>query len=527
MSGSTFLAALEEAQGGRVRHEDRSWAYVPYDQLSDQLGLLGRRLPSKAGIVLIESSAKAGRRPYHKQKLALVLTNQRHFAIEQAKRGVAVDYRFTDEGYAHVLRNAVETHGPLEVMRPAERELRTELAPLFREGLLIEQPHEGWLTSRETFLGACGDDPPWRMEAFYRVVRRRTGYLMEDGKPLDGRYSLDADNRRPWTGEPAAPERPTFRQDDITREVIEIVEERYGDHPGRIDASFLPASSNQVKRLWTWALESCLPHFGPYEDAMSRASTGIFHTRISPLLNLHRLLPRAVIEDALAADIPLQSKEGFLRQVIGWREFVRHVHELTDGFRHGDEEQPSFLDAHAALPAAYWGTPSGLACLDQVVEDVWREGYSHHITRLMILGNIATLLSVEPRELSDWFWVAYADAYDWVVEPNVLAMATFGTGPLMTTKPYVSGAAYIARMSDYCDGCSFHPKKTCPITPLYWNFLAEQRERLADNPRLNMPLASLRKRSEAKQQHDRAVARWVRETLASGDVLEPDQGPSA
>jgi len=304
---------------------------------------------------------------------------------------------------------------------------------------------------------------------------------------------------------------------------------------------------------------------------MSSRSSGLFHTRISALLNLHRLLPSRVVADVEGMTLPLASQEGFIRQILGWREFVRHVHLATDGFRSlpggvapaatrpgdggyerwagkpwapdsgelacsarvatdadpnapvpGDPNggaMPSALGASEPLPPTFWGTPSGLRCLDRVVADVWAEGYSHHITRLMVLANLATLLDVSPRELADWFWVAYADAYDWVVEPNVLGMGTYAVGDLMTTKPYVSGAAYIARMSDYCRRCPFDPETTCPITPLYWAFLARHEVELRGSPRLRLPLQALRKRPMARREDDARTYRHVRNTLAAGRAL--------
>jgi deoxyribodipyrimidine photolyase-related protein len=345
----------------------------------------------------------------------------------------------------------------------------------------------------------------------------------------------------------------------VTREVGQLIERRFERHPGELDLTKLPATRADADRLWSWALERCLPIFGPFEDAMSGRSSGLFHTRISGLLNLHRLLPADVIRDVADLDIPIASQEGFIRQVLGWREFVHHVHEATDGFRNlpgaepavagrpgdggwsrwtggewpmtsGQDEpdggaEPNHLEADRPLPIAFWGRPSGLGCLDRVVADVWREGWSHHITRLMVLANIATLVEISPRELTDWFWVAYTDAYDWVVEPNVLAMGSFATGPVMTTKPYVSGAAYIDRMSDYCSDCAFDPKGTCPITSLYWAFLHRHRARLADNPRMRLPLASERKRSAERRAGDAAIAEWVAEELAAGRPLRPEDRP--
>ncbi|MHC4958888.1 MAG: cryptochrome/photolyase family protein [Planctomycetota bacterium] len=489
----------------------RKWIYVPYDQLSDRIGPLSRTPPQRAGIVLVEAPAKAARRPYHRQKLALILANQRHFALKQAKRGVAVRYLVSAGSYADALRDL----GPLVAMRPAERELRVELDTLEN---LEQVPHEGWLTTTEQFEQACGD-PPWRMDAFYRRVRRATGLLMQDGKPEGGRFSFDTDNRETWPGHPPAPAPLQFPRDAIKEEVAALIEREYADHPGRVDLDSLPATAGDAAALWAWALEHCLPLFGPYEDAMSTKSRSLFHTRISALLHLHRLLPRDVVKDVAALDVPIASREGFVRQVLGWREFVRHVHEVTDGFR---RVQTDHLGAGEPLPEAFWGRrPSGLACLDTVVREVWEDGYSHHITRLMVLSNIATLLDVSPRELADWFWVAYTDAFDWVVEPNVLGMGTFAAGGLMTTKPYVSGARYIDKMGDYCASCAFDPKRDCPITRLYWAFLARHEERLEDNPRMRLILASLARRSKARRLEDASVFECVRTTLAKGAALQP------
>jgi deoxyribodipyrimidine photolyase-related protein len=500
--------------------------FVPYDQLSDGIGTLAERPPDELGILLVENPGKAARRPYHRQKLALVLSNLRHFALEQAARGVAVRHVVADErGYAGAIADLAAEVGPVIVHEPAERELRVELATV-DPSLLIHRPHDGWLTTVAQFRASAPKGPPWRMDAFYRHVRRESDLLMEHGKPIGGRFSFDGENRKAWRGDPPAPTPPRFVPDEITLEVGALIERAFAKHPGTLDLTTLPVTDDDAERTWEWALAACLPMFGPFEDAMSTRSTGLFHTRISPLLNLHRLLPRRVIADVLAADLPLPSREGFVRQIIGWREFVRHVHRETDGFRTlptgvDPSASPSVLEAHRPLPPAFWGTPSGLACLDRVVADVWREGWSHHITRLMILGNLATLLDCSPRELTDWFWVAYIDAFDWVVEPNVLAMASFGAGDVMTTKPYIAGSAYIDRMSDYCRGCRFDPKSTCPITPLYWAFLDRHAERLDGNQRMAIPLAAVGKRSAAQRASDRRTFERVSTTLAAGEVLEP------
>lgn len=498
--------------------DGRVWTYVPYDQLSSHTGAWTRRPPHEVGLVLVETTAKGRRRPYHKQKLALILANQRQFALEQAARGIAIDYVMADTDYDEALTGPLARHGTLECQRPAERELRQTLAPLIAAGRIVEHPHEGWLTTSAQFA-ASQQGPPYRMDAFYRHVRRATGILMDGAKPAGGKWSFDAENRKAWKGTPPAPDPPTFSPDDVTQEVGQLIGERFADHPGRLDLAHLPATSADAARLWEWARRECLPQFGPYEDAMSVRSRGLFHTRIAPLLNLQRLLPQTVVRDVEALPIPLQSREGFIRQILGWREFVRHVHEVTDGCRTGIGAEA--IAGTAPLPAAYWGARSGLACLDQVVADVWDEGWSHHITRLMVLANLASLLEISPRELTDWFWVAFIDAFDWVVEPNVLGMGTYALGQMMTTKPYISGAAYIDRMSDYCGTCAFDPKSTCPVTPLYWAYLARHREVLRDNIRVAMPLRSLDKRADTRRQADARVFEAVSAALAEGRPVTP------
>ena len=550
-----FLTELAAATSGAAA-TGRRWVYAPYDQLTARIGPLSEARPSELALLLVEAPSKASRRPYHKQKLFLVLANQRRFALEQAKRGVLVRYEVAreGEGYAEVLRRvAAEVEGPIAHMEPAERELRAELDPLVVDGLLEALPHEGWLTTPEDFTKGTGPAPPWRMDRFYRQVRKRTGILMdEDGKYEGGKVSFDGENRLPWPGDPPAPAVPRFRHGALEAEVAELIEARFGHHPGELDPAAIPTRDTHARKVWEWAKEHCLTLFGPYEDAMAREEANLFHTRVSPLLHLQRLLARDVVGDVATMDAPIASREGFVRQILGWREFVRHVHRATDGMRRlpdGTDMEadaaddagweawtgepwegaplepgasPSALGSTRPLPPAYWGRTSGLACLDACAGRVVRDGYGHHIERLMVLSNLGTLLDVSPRQLTDWFWCAYIDAFDWVVEPNVLGMGTYGIGDVMTTKPYVSGAAYIDRMSDFCGSCAFHPKKTCPITRLYWAFLARHADALEGNQRIAMPLRSLAKRAEEKRAEDARIFDAVSRALEAGEELTPE-----
>lgn len=534
------MRIFRRALAAHDRSDARAWRYVPYDQL--QAAWLPRP-ETGVGLVFFECPNKAMRRPYHRQKLAMVLSHQRHFAVEAAAAGWPVRYEVVDS-YADGVRAHAEAHGTLDVAEPAEWELRTELAPLVANGALRVLAHPGWLTTDADFDGLGA--PPWRMDAFYRRVRQRTGILMDGTEPVGGQYSFDADNRRPWRGEVDPHPAPTFHVDPITAEVVETVTSRFPHHPGRLRPERIGATAADVEQLWSHALQHALPWFGPYEDAFSTRETTLFHTRVSTLLNLGRLTPARLIDDALHADLPIASQEGFIRQILGWREFVRHVHRRTDGLRTASRLRagpgrtdggwstasgaswpgaPSQTfarpvgDPGLPVPAAFWGrAASGMRCLDHVVHNVWDEGYTHHIARLMILGNLATLLRVDARDLTDWFWCAFTDAFDWVVEPNVLGMATYAT-PAFTTKPYVAGSAYLDRMGDACKTCRLHPKTTCPVTAWYWAYLADHAHVLGKNPRMAAQVAAALRRPTLAA--ERASLAQAQHALARGEPVPP------
>ena len=536
--------------------KQRRWIYVPYDRFTDRVGPLAEQPPQEAAIVIVESTAKALRRPYHKKKLVVLISNMRHFALEQGRRGVAVLYHFSPESHGTALRQLQHERAlpPLTCMVPAERELRLDLNQAIEQGLQINFVEDAtWTSQTSDFLAVYGPYPTGKsyvMDRFYRYMRQKTGILMRNAKAVGGQFSFDADNRSPYKGEVPVPRFPSFPPDEITREVIELVEATYQHHFGVTDAFDLPCTQAQSDEFWQFFLAHALPHFGRFEDAMRDDELQLFHSKTSVLLNLGRLLASDLIRDvALAADqdsTPLASAEGFIRQLLGWREFMRHLHEQTDGYRllpssvpqekrkvpqqvSPDQTSqaasaypapkpdpyagatPSALGASLPLPAVYWGAKSGLHCMDTVVAQVIQEGWSHHIPRLMVLSNLATLCGFSPRELTDWFWFAYVDAYDWVVEPNVLGMATYADGGLTATKPYVSGAAYINRMSNFCGHCRYDPKKStgegsCPFTALYWTFLERNEPLLASNFRLKMPYTTLHRKPAAELVQLRARA---------------------
>ena len=511
-----------------------SWWYLPYDQLN--LGLLPQK--ESIGIILIESEKQARRRPYHKQKLCYILSNMRHFAIETQEKGIPVLYATTTEQYDEPLRDLAKETGPINMLRAAERELRSTLKPLMDQGHLIEHEHTGWLTPQTWFTETVGKEPPFRMDRFYRRVRKEKGWLMEGESPIGGKFSHDADNRQPWKGEHQPPNAPEYEVDELDEEVIHLVNHFFHEHPGIARLDHLPTSSDDHRQALEF-LSDILTLFGPYEDAMTKESRGLFHSRLASSVNIHRVLPQEVIDVVVEAKVPLNSQEGYLRQMI-WREYVHHVHEVTDGFHRLDvatttppnrtagwpieserdeNAHPNHLNQNTALPMAYWGQASGMDCLDWAVESVMDEAWTHHIPRLMVLSNLAQLMDIEPRQLTDWFHAAFIDAFDWVVEPNVLGMGTFALGDAMMTKPYVSGSPYIKKMGDFCSSCEFHPAKTCPISPMYWAYFERHKDAFAGNHRLAMTLRTLAKRSEEKKQHDRDSFEHVTRILGEGKSL--------
>lgn len=508
----TFFAQISAFRPTPRRPPTR-WVFLPYDQLRPDHPLLEGD-PRETGLIFIESSAKPARRPYHKQKLVLLLSAMRHHALSLAQRGHPVLYRFSDRWYDAALTDIQVRFGigSIEAMEPAEHELRESLRRV--PGLRV-QPDALFVTDRDFYRKVFPRAGQRRLETFYRAARRKTGLLMDGDAPTQGRWNYDEDNRRAWTGEPPVPPRPSLQRDAITREVMELVRTRHPEAFGEIEPFDWPVSAEDANRLSDHFFDVLLPHFGPFEDAMHAGEHALFHSLLSASINLGMLDPLALCRRAERAyregRAPLQSVEGFIRQVLGWREFVRHVFD-----EHASAyEACNALQAELPLPDWYWGRASGMNCLDTAVRQVVQRGHSHHITRLMVLSNLATLLGVDPHALNRWFWFAYVDAYDWVVTPNVLGMGTYADGGLFASKPYVASGKYIQRMGrTLCAGCRFDPRRTagphaCPLNHLYWDFLDRHRALFARNPRMSNALSTLaRLAPETMDDHREQAGRW-------------------
>jgi deoxyribodipyrimidine photolyase-related protein len=487
--------------------------WVLGDQLNRELGPLRTATPATARVLLVESRAKLASKPWHRQRAHLVLTAMRRFAAELADEGFEVDHRRATSLAAGLAEHRAE-HAPERVvaMEPASFD---GLALLHRLDVEVVRSDQ-FLCHYEDFATWAAERRSVKMEDFYRWQRRRLGYLMDDGAPAGGRWNFDADNReRPPKDGRAWPEPVRTPLDDLDRAVLaDLPSSCWGRDP---DGTWATSRAEALRRL-DHVITEVLPVFGPHEDAMLTTSWHLAHTLLSPYLNLGLLLPGEVCDAAEAAfrrgDVPIASAEGFIRQIIGWREYVwgRYWQWMPD-YRGANE-----LGAHRALPPVFTGAPTRMRCVAHVLDDVDAQGYTHHIQRLMILGNLALLAGVDPWQLTEWMWAGFVDGAEWVMLPNVIGMALHADGGRMATKPYAAGGAYIDKMSDYCKGCAFDRRKrvgpdACPFTTLYWAFLDEHRERFERNARVARQIHAAQRLGDLDEVRARAA-----EVLAALDA---------
>jgi len=453
---------------------------------------------------MAEAAAEAGYVPSHKARIVFFLSAMRHFRAALETEGVVVYYRSLEDPenlgtLALELGAAARRLAPrgLVIVEPGEWRVREDLKAAAQEAAVDLEIREDrhFLASHDDFDRFARDKKQLRMEFFYREMRRKTGLLMKGTRPEGGRWNYDADNRGafPKGGPGEVPSPVSFLPDTITREVVERVEKRFADHPGSLRHFDWPVTPAQAGK----ALEDFVAHrlhlFGPFEDALWTGRPWLYHSRLSSSMNLKLLDPRAVVQAVAEAygarSASLACAEGFIRQVIGWREYVRGVY-----WRH----MPGYLGMNALeatlpLPRFFWTAQTEMNCLREVIGQTLEYGYAHHIQRLMVTGLFALLLGVAPREVHRWFLAVYVDAVEWVELPNTLGMSQFADGGIMASKPYAATGKYIDRMSDYCAGCRYDPgrmdgESACPFTVLYWDFLLRNRVRLAHNPRMGLQL---------------------------------------
>ena len=475
------------------------------DQLSLDLSALHDLDAGRDTVLMMEVMQDCSHVRHHKQKIVLVLSAMRHFAQTLRQRGLTVDYVSLDETdntgrFTTEVQRAVARHRPsrMVVTEPSEwrvQEMLEGWEALTGTPVEIRSDHR-FFASRKRFAAWASGRRSWRMEHFYREMRREHQLLMEGNQPAGGEWNYDRANRKKLPAQTVPPARQRFSPDETTQAVMALVEQSFPDNFGELQEFGWPVTRSDALRALDDFVAHVLPNFGDYQDAMKSGAPFLYHSLLAPALNLGLLSPFEVCLAAEAAwrsgEAPLNAVEGFVRQILGWREYVRGVYwTLMPGYA----DQNS-LHATRNLPAFYWSGVTDMRCLREAIGNTAKHAYSHHIQRLMVTGNFALLAGIAPREIERWYLAVYADAFEWVEMPNTLGMAVFADGGQMASKPYAASGAYIDRMSDFCAGCTYDVKqktgpKACPFNYLYWAFLIRQKDRLSDNPRMAMPYRML------------------------------------
>ncbi len=459
------------------------------DQLTETISALSAADKSRDIVVMAEVMAEGTSTAHHPQKIAMILTAMRKFSVHLRGQGWHVAYSKLDDVEntqsigGELLRYAAQ-HGAGSVIatRCGEWRLHAELAGLALPINILEDNR--FICSEAEFLAWADGRREWRMEYFYREMRRKTGLLMVGDQPVGGRWNFDAENRKPAGSDLLRPRPPRFEPCSITREVLKLVSEKF-NHFGSLDDFGWATDRDQAIQVLDHFIAHVLARFGAEQDAMLRDDPTLSHALISPYLNIGLLLPLEVCRRAETAPAPIEAVEGFIRQILGWREYMRGIY-----MRQGpDYMSKNVLDAARSLPAAYWGGPTKMACMAAAIGQTKQTAYAHHIQRLMVTGNFALLAGISPQEVHHWYLSVYIDAFEWVEAPNVLGMSQFADGGIIASKPYVSSGAYINRMSDYCGSCAYKVgQKTgdgaCPFNALYWDFLDRHRARFSRNARM-------------------------------------------
>ena len=490
----TTFGGHERTRSKRVRN------LIPIlgDQLSPDMTSLRAANKDRDVVLMSEVAAETGYVPHHKKKIAFVLSAMRHFAAELEQLGWTVDLvRLEDAGNTGTItgeiERAVERHrcGTVIVTEPGEWRLRSALEKCAET---IPVPvrildDDRFLCSRTKFANWAEGRAQLRMENFYRDMRRDTGLLMDGNKPVGGTWNYDAENRKPPKDGMSFPRPRETKPNEITEQVLVLVEHRFADNFGDLEPFWFAVTREGAEAAFEKFVEDALPGFGDYQDAMLTDEPFLYHGVIALYLNVGLLDPRMICRRVEAAyqagDVPLNAAEGFIRQVIGWREYVRGIYWL-EGPGYADR---NFFKNERPLPDFYWSGETDMACLRACIEQTRAHAYAHHIQRLMVTGNFAMLTGINPKAVHEWYLAVYADAFEWVELPNTLGMSQFADGGLLASKPYAASGNYINRMSDYCRDCRYKVTvKTgadaCPFNYLYWDFLARNRAELDGNPRL-------------------------------------------
>ncbi len=502
------------------------------DQLSLQSSALDNFDPRKDAVWMAEVSAEATHVWSHKARITLFLSAMRHFRFALQEKQIPVSYRQLDDpqnrgDLAGELQAAVHRYKPQRLILTEAGEYRVLQAikqTAKRMGVALEvRPDRHFLCAREDFENFVEGRKQLRMEYFYRWMRKATSVLLDrQQQPVGGEWNYDKENRESFKGNgPGTIKAPrSFNPDNITRDVITLVNKKFASHPGSLEHFDYPVTCQQAKQALNDFLQNRLPNFGRYQDAMWTDQPYLYHSRLSSSLNLKLLDPREVVESAEevyhAGRAPLAAVEGFIRQIIGWREYVRGIY-----WRYmPDYLDMNTLEAPGDLPEFYWTGQTRMNCLAQAIGQTINFAYAHHIQRLMVTGLFALLLGVQPRKVHEWYLAVYADAVEWVELPNTLGMSQFADGGLMASKPYAATGKYIQRMSNYCKSCPYSPEQSsgedaCPFTTLYWDFLLRNESKLKKNQRMQLQLKNLHRLDADDVRRIRRAGNKLKSELAS------------
>lgn len=503
------------------------------DQLSHHISSLSEIDAARDVVLLCEVRNEATRVPHHKKKIAFIFSAMRHFAAELETAGYRTRYIQYDApdnagSLTGELERAIEALSPEQIVvtEPSEYAVLKEIESWkthFPIPLEIRDDNR-FLCTKDAFATWAKGRKQLRMEFFYREMRRTYGILMDDDQPVGGQWNYDAENRKPPKRGLDIPATYLSEPDSITQEVLELVGREFSEHFGDLEPFHFAVTAAQAQQALEQFIRERLSHFGEYQDAMLQGEPWMYHSHLSFYINCGLLSPLECIQkveqayrDGLA---PLNAAEGFIRQILGWREYVRGLYWL----KMPDYVSENFLQAERPLPEFYWSATTKMNCLRQCVVETKANAHAHHIQRLMVLGNFALLAGLNPKEVNQWFWIVYADAYEWVELPNVSGMVLFADGGVLASKPYAASGAYINRMSDYCKGCSYKVSKkngadACPFNYLYWDFLIRQQDKLGANPRMGMPYRTLGKMDAAKVDLIRADSTRFLQALDAGEIV--------
>ena len=492
----------------------RNLILVLGDQLTPNLSSLAAGDPARDRVLMAELHDEATYVRHHKKKIAFLFSAMRHFAGELRSSGWAVDYVKLDApenraSFSAQLAEAVADHSPERIVVTEAGEWRVlRMLESWRAQFSIPVdilPDDRFLCSPAAFKTWAASRKQLRMEYFYRDMRRQTGLLMDGDQPVGGQWNFDADNRKAAEIDLFMPRPMASPPDAITQEVLELVEARFGNHFGDLLPFWFAVTRADAEAAFATFVDQALPRFGDYQDAMLAGEPFLYHSVIAQYLNCGLLDPLRVcreVENAYrAGKAPLNAAEGFIRQIIGWREYVRGIYWLKmPGY-----ERSNFFGHTRPLPDFYWTAETGMACVKAAVSQTREHAYAHHIQRLMLTGNFAMLAGVDPHALHEWYLSVYADAYEWVELPNTVGMSQFADGGLLASKPYAASGAYINRMSNYCGSCRYDVKQrtgieACPFNALYWDFIARHRDKIGGNPRMAQMVRTYDKFAAEEQQ---------------------------